>query len=143
MKNDKLHNMYWMCISLNVCLSMRICALSNEWSNEEHIPRLLFATSSNEIIITFLTTWCIWMARMWLVKGNYEAQVAIFLLCLSILITIIIIISQCVQITNEKRACDGAKDWSYMNRVLTKKRTRTYFYSIEIMSSNMYHSLKW
>ena len=54
----------------------------------------------------------------------------------SILITIIIVISQCIQITNKKVAYDGEKYWSHMNCVLTKKCSRMYFYSIEIMSSN-------
>ena len=73
-------------------------------------------------------------------KRQLSGPTCYFLVMRSILITIIIIISQCIQITNKKLAYNGAKDWSYMKCVLTNKRSRMYFYSIEIMSSNMYHS---
>ena len=75
-------------------------------------------------------------------KRQLQGPGCYFLVMRSILITIIIIISQYIQITNKKAAYNSEKDWSYMKCVLTKKRSRMCFYSIEIMSSNMYHSLQ-
>ena len=69
-------------------------------------------------------------------KRKLQGPSCYFLVMRSILITIIIVISQCIQITNKKVAYDGEKYWSHMNCVLTKKCSRMYFYSIEIMSSN-------
>ena len=73
-------------------------------------------------------------------KRQLQGPGCYFLVMRSILITIIIIISQYIQITNKKAAYNSEKDWSYMKCVLTKKRSRMYVYSIEIMSSNMYRS---
>ena len=56
-------------------------------------------------------------------KRQLQGPGCYFLVMRSILITIIIVISQRIQITNKKVAYNSEKDWSYMNCVLTKKRS--------------------